>query len=264
MNQSRLLVVVALLGAAFVSVTALAAVPEANECISPAPLKMLLEPAETHVDYGSFFPIGWSESGDFAYAQAAAFDGENDEMTVEILSPAVEPPAWSLLIGGSSEPGEREVQALENLDCAEAPARHQLEMAWRPNAQRINSRLESYGIVRPERGWTLLAGDRLTWFKGDDLSLDAKVTSVENEGFPGVACVLDYRLLMHSGDRGAKVVYEAEYDQETCPIAINVKGALKSPYENRIVLILEQNSLGFEGTKNDYVIVGAHLEMGFR
>lgn len=238
--------------------------PVTGKCVSPEVLKLQPDPAETHVDYGHFFPIGWSRDGKFAYAIQGALVGDSDLSTVVILAAAGGSSAWSLRVEETFDQEERESEALDKLDCREDHVRRRLEGAWRPNVQLINSKLKEHGIVSPTGGWKLLAGDRLTWFKKDDFSLKTTVKSIENEHFPGVACVLDYRLSMRSKKHGAKVVHERKYDRKSCPIAITVKGALKSPYESRIVLILEENSLGFEGTQNNYLIVGSHLEAGFK
>ena len=172
--------------------------PVTGKCVSPEALKLQPDPAETHVDYGHFFPIGWSRDGKFAYAMEGALVGDSDVSTVVILAAAGGSKAWSLRMEETFDHEERESEALEKLDCREDHVRRRLEGAWRPNAELISSKLKEHGIVGPTGGWKLLAGDKLAWFKKDDISLKTTVKSIENEDFPGVACVLEYRLSMRS------------------------------------------------------------------
>lgn len=102
------------------------------------------------------------------------------------------------------------------------------------------------------------------------ISLISEKKAVENKSFAGLDCILEYKLRMNSKRRGAKVIYENRFTKKitkatdnNCPNEFYIRGALKSPYQNRVVFLLARSSYGYEGMLNKYFVVGGHLAEGF-
>jgi hypothetical protein len=73
--------------------------------------------------------------------------------------------------------------------------------------------------------------------------------------------VVGYTLTIHSSERGSKLVARRGRIFAT---SITVQGYIRSPYENRIVVLVAESGNAYQQTTfTDVTLVGAHLDVGF-
>ena len=212
----------------------------------PASLKVETS-TSTHVDYGFFFPIGWSRHGKFAYTiQHANLAGEPFHYHTLIQDTVTGSTLWEYGIDIDTE----------TVDWDQIPDDMSGELAglwkyvaWPEAEEQITDKLGEHGIQQDDFSLKpLLLGDAF-WIVGDSLSL---IPSIEYGGMlEGFDCVSQYSLYMYSVSKGIKRIYHHVYKEppylnrsvQDCPMGIELKGFLQSPFENRIVVILNPAEL---------------------
>lgn len=205
------------------------------------------EPTSTTFLTASFYPIGWSRDGKFAYLveppdeACGCYFAEiviQDLVTDKIL--------WS------------ERYSSESL---EKPEAENLATFWPKKQKQYSAKLAKYGI-RP------ISDPRLIFpvleFKDDQLTpkIDVRIKT-DND----LEVIGNVTVKLESKRRGSKVISRESYRKGQISGFRNaeIAGLLKSPFEDRIVVLIVEEHRGWEGPPNITLIrvSGAALKAGF-
>jgi hypothetical protein len=197
----------------------------------------------------NFFPIGWSKDGKFAY-----YTEPGDEACgcyfgqLIILDTVNDKELWSFKYDGLDDQDNPKYRAITDL--------------WRKNRKLFSDKLNQYGII-PQARFGLLTFPLN--HAGDQLKADLKIEENKDEETRYYNKIKKATLQISSRRGGAKTVHEESYP-EYGPLDIEVLGYLKSPYEQRIAIILLEVQRGYEGPPHTthVNIVGSSLTTGFK
>ena len=202
----------------------------------------------------SFYPIGWSRDGKFAY-YFEPDGGECDCYLAKllILDLRADKVLWSFDYDSDSL-----------ADAKEKGRPYSFDTLWIANQQLFSEKLREHGIA-PQEKVSLSAfpiqyqGDRLT----ASLRVRQKPGLTEEERHYGI--VGRATLQLTSSRNGTKTILDHSYPK-ALPLYVGVVGYLKSPFESRIAATLVEIYRGWEGPPHTghVKIVGASLETGFK
>ena len=202
----------------------------------------------------SFYPIGWSRDGKFAYYLEPV-----DEVCgcyfakLVILDLKTDKVLWSF---------DYNSEAIEEAKEEGRPS--SLDTLWRANRKLFSDKLREHAI-KPQTRFRLLSfpanhkGELLT----ATLRTKEKQDLTEEERLYGI--IGEATLQLNSSRRGKKTILDHSYGKSP-PLYVGLLGYVKSPFEPRIAVVLMQMIRGWEGPPHtgDVQIVGASLEDGFK
>jgi hypothetical protein len=193
----------------------------------------------------TFYPIGWSKNGVFAYYVEPADEAcgcyfaklvIQDLRTDKIL--------W-----------ERSYTSDENSDVT-------LKKYWAKNRKEFSRKLAQYGI-RAQKQFALQSS--AFNYQKDVLTPDLKVNITGDDGFDVAG---DMVLQLISKEKGRKMIYEKKFDPKKYVgfLGAKIAGSLLSPFEPRAAIIMVESYRGYEGPPHvtEIRIVGATLTAGFK
>lgn len=197
----------------------------------------------------NFFPIGWSKDGKFAY-----YTEPGDEACgcyfgrLIILDTVNDKELWSFKYDGLDDQDKPKYGAITDL--------------WRKNRKPFSDKLNQYGII-PQGSFSLLKFPINN--AGDQLKADLKIEENKDEETRIYSIVKKATLQISSQRGGTKIVHEESYP-EYGPLDVKVLGYLKSPYEQRVAIIVLEVQRGYEGPPHTthVKIVGSSLTTGFK
>lgn len=201
-----------------------------------------------------FYPIGWSREGKFAYyvepldETCGCYFAElviRDLRTDKIL--------WHF----KNDPNMR-------VDKEGTPLLDDIRKLWKRNQKVFSEKLREYGIV-PTSRFVLLPKT----FRSGGKSYAATISSLLGDDPDGLSRIRKVALDISSSSLGTKTLYSTEYkgdDMYASPLDVAIAGAFKSPFENRVAIVMLNVQRGWEGPPNtvDIDIIGADLASGFR
>ena len=201
-----------------------------------------------------FYPIGWSRNGKFAYY-------------VEPVDEACGCYFAELVIQDMRS--DTEVWHFKNdwekhVDAEGAPIEDDIRKLWKRNAKMFAEKLREHGIIQSPR-FALLPVN----FRSAGKSFTAKMAAVRGNDTDGNSRVRKLDLQLSSPTLGKKVIYSKEYkgdDIWVAPLDTAVVGAFKSPYENRVAILMLNVQRGWEGPPHTVNVqfAGGDLINGFR
>jgi hypothetical protein len=193
----------------------------------------------------TFYPIGWSKDGKFAYYTEPADEAcgcyfarlvIQDLRTDKIL--------WERRY--NSEDGGADT----------------LKKYWAKSQKEFSRKLAQYGIQAQKK--FSLHGSAINYQK-DVLTPELKVNTTVNDE---MAVSGDIVLQLISKEKGSKTIYENKFDPKQYDSfrSAVISGSLQSPFEPRAAIVLVETHRGYEGPPNitRIRIVGTTLATGFR
>jgi hypothetical protein len=197
----------------------------------------------------NFFPIGWSKDGKFAYyaepgdEACGCYFGE-----LFILDTVNDKELWSFKYNGLDDQDKPKYRAITDL--------------WRKNRKLFSNKLNQYGII-PQGRFSLLRFPINS--ASDQLRADLKIEENKDEETRIYSIVKKATLHISSRRGGKKIVHEETYP-EYGPLDIKVLGYLKSPYEQRVAIIVLEVQRGYEGPPHTthVNVFGSSLTTGFK
>lgn len=191
------------------------------------------------------YPLGWSRDGKFAYVwvNEPPFRGGYG-FRYAVLDAVTDRELW----------WHYDHTDQYGWDGTASPVR----LSWDQNAMSVSERLTALGIettdgVRLEN-FPLVRGSERYTVEVDEWHVDPDTSPYRNG-------VVGYTLTIHSSERGSKLVARRGRIFAT---SITVQGYIRSPYENRIVVLVAESGNAYqETTFTDVTLVGAHLDVGF-
>jgi hypothetical protein len=202
-----------------------------------------------------FYPIGWSRDGKFAYYVEPPDEACGcyfAELVIQDLRTDKE--LWKF----KNDPESRTNAKGEIID-------DDIRRLWRRNQKLFSDKLHEHGIIPLSRfallGKTFTVGGKI--YRTKVTASKSKDDEYEMDRVKSIA------LELNSPSLGKKTIFTGEYKGDeiyAAPLDITIAGAFKSPYENRVAIVLINVHRGWEGPPHptDNVIIGADLRTGFR
>ena len=201
-----------------------------------------------------FYPIGWSRDGKFAYyAEPADEDCGCYFAELVIQDLRTDKELWKF----KNDPQSR-------TNAEGEPIEDDIRRLWRRNQKLFSSKLREHGII-PNTRFALLGKSFVLGGK----SYKTKVTAPKSKDDEyEMDRVKSIAIDLTSTSLGKKTVYATEYKGDeiyAAPLDVSIAGAFKSPYENRVAIVLLKVQRGWEGPPHtvDVQIFGADLLKGF-
>ncbi len=214
------------------------------------PKELILEDYEDYKEHyeinykviaSKFYPIGWSKDGNFAYI--SLFDDYGDacnciSVKFIIMNTLTDEILWE-----------------HNTSPEDYVSYTPFKIIWEDNIAIFSKKLREFNIIQEELECFYFP----IHFNGDTLDYDIKRLITDRE--QGIKEIKNITLSIKSKIKGEKVIYKAE---DVWAMDVWVSEYLKSPYENRIVIILTKHCRGWEGPPltMSFNIIGCHLEKG--
>ena len=201
-----------------------------------------------------FYPIGWSRDGKFAYF----IEPVDEACGCYFAELVIQDMRTDKTVWHFKNDWEKHV------DAEGAPIEDDIRKLWKRNAKTFAEKLREYKIEPAPRFFLLPAT-----FRSAGKSYTAKLMTVRADDPDGNSRVRKLDLQFASPTLGKKELYSREYkgdDLWVSPLASAVVGAFKSPYENRVAVIMLNVQRGWEGPPHtvNVQIAGADLTSGFR
>ncbi len=205
----------------------------------------------------SFYPIGWSRDGKFAYYfEPDAAESYQYFAKLFIIDLKTDKVVWSF-----------DYKTEHGLDEARKTGTpYTIATLWSANRQLFSDKLREHGIVQQR---TFRRMSFPISHRGDLLT--AKLRTREKPGLTDderpYGTVGRTTLHINSKRYGSKTVFEQTNDEPyTLPLYVGLVGYLKSPFEPRIAALLIEITRGWEGAPHpaEVKIAGASLEGGFK
>ncbi len=201
-----------------------------------------------------FYPIGWSSDGKFAYYVEPVDEACGcyfAELVIQDLRTDKE--LWKF----RNEPES-------HIDDKGESIPDDMRKLWRRNQKMFSEKLREHGIVPRSRfallGRTFVSGGK---------TYTAKVTARKGNDADDMERVKSVVLEFSTPRLGKKSIFTAAYKADemyVSPLDVAVAGAFKSPFENRVAIVMIKVQRGWEGPPHtvEAQIVGADLVTGFR
>jgi hypothetical protein len=201
-----------------------------------------------------FYPIGWSSDGKFAY-YVEPVDEECGCYFAELIIQDLKND--KILYNFKNDPNAR-------VGKDGSPLSDDLRKLWRRNQRTFAAKLRQYGIVQTAR-FSLL---RSTFTVGGN-SYATKLTRVTEKGGDYDERTRKLTLDLLSPTLGTKTLYTESFksdDDYSAPLDAAVGGVFKSPFGNRVAVVVIKVQRGWEGPPHvtDFQIAGGDLVSGFR
>lgn len=194
-----------------------------------------------------FYPIGWSKDGKFAYLTEPADEACGCYFAeIFIVDLRTDKVLWSerYTSEGETKPDD-------------------LKDYWRKNQKRFSNKLNQYKIIQSKTFAILTESftSKTDSFKVDlfsDVKLSDDAYSSDGK--------VEIKLI--SSQKGAKTLYQQVYQGENYKgiMGAEIGTILRSPFEDRIAVVLSQTQRGWEGPPHitRISIIGADLNKGFK
>ncbi len=198
--------------------------------------------ARTNFMVDKFFPIGWSEEGNFAYITEPAVEGLDVyvfELTIINLI------SGDTLWHWVTPPDEDLVR----------------EEVWKNNYNQFKTILNKYHIVQDKTPKLL---SPYFSYQGDDFSVELQTDYRKQPGY-GFEPVGHTKIIIRSPQRGVKIAYDKDAPANSIIITQTIAGVMISPLDDKVAIVLQQERPGYEGPPNviTFQIVGTSLAAGW-
>jgi hypothetical protein len=219
---------------------------QANDYYRPRPFDQLAPE--------SFYPIGWSRDGKFAYYLEPVDEACGCYFAkLYILDLKTDKVLWSF---------DYDSEAIDEAKQQGKP--HSLDTLWAVNHELFSDKLREYAIEPQVRfGLLFFPANNKGELLRATLRTKEKKGLTEEERPYGI--IGKATLQLNSSRRGKKTVLDHSYGK-SLPLHVGLLGYVKSPFEPRIAVVLMRIMRGYEGPPHTgrVQIVGASLEGGFK
>ena len=193
--------------------------------------------------YDTFYPIGWSQDGKFAYIIEQADEGSGYYWFEIIIKDVVNNKVvWSW------KPSESEEGNLKS--------------TWEENYKLFAENLNNSEIIQ-NKNFALKSSK--TKYKGNDYSIDIETATVTDPDF-GFEKINEITVKIKSPELGTKQIYNKKKDQYSRTLGAIISGYILSANDDRIIVILKEERVGYEGPPNviSYKLINSDLIRGFK
>ena len=208
---------------------------------APAELKYSRQSEEYLFD--KFYPIGWSKDGHFAYIVEPADEAAGLYFFEFVIQNMI---------------SDKVVYSWKPDDELEEGSVKQM---WKDYAMLFAEKLNKYGIIQQK-------DIKIESTEFSHANNKFKVT-IDNQMGPsdfGFDVVKATEIFIKSPDLGSKRIYKYTEKEASYILGEIVAGVIKSPYEDRVAVVVKKESSGYEGPPNviSQFLVGANLTESFK
>lgn len=206
------------------------------------PLELSYNNQKGELLYDKFYPIGWSQDGKFAYIIEQADEGSGyywfEIIVTDIVNNKI---VWSW------KPAESEEGNLKS--------------TWEGNYNLFAKNLNNSEIVQ-NTNFDLKPTN--TKYKGNNYSINIDLATVTDPDF-GFEKINKISIKINSEELGEKQIYNKKTDQYSRIIGAIIPGYILSNKDDRILVILKKEQVGYEGPPNviSYELINSNLTRGF-
>jgi len=215
------------------------------------PQQSIIEPEFGEPMSAFFYPIGWSKDGKFAYVATRWLVADCGAIyEIHVLDLIADKILWKYAV-------TKYCSQLPALGKDDSP---NLALVWPEIKELVSKNVMRYNIVQSRLELNKFPLSR----PGETIDADLSKTFYEHK--PTMLQMLEKATLkLISRQKGEKVVYTGTFNSMLTQ-DVHIAGYIKNSYENRIAIILIVVPLGqhYAPGPVHYVVVGAHLEKGFR
>jgi hypothetical protein len=193
--------------------------------------------------YDKFYPIGWSKDGKLAYIIEPADEASGYYWFEIIIRDIVNnKTTWSW------KPAESE--------------KGNLQSTWKDNYDLFKKHLGDAQIIQLEK--FELKPTKIS-YKGNDYELILDASNVTDPNY-GLDVVKETNLSIVSKELGTKSIAKQKEDESSRVIGAIIPGFILCPFDDRIVVILRKERIGYEGPPNVvyFDLFGSDLTRAFK
>jgi hypothetical protein len=193
--------------------------------------------------YDKFYPVGWSETGLFAYVTEIADEGSGYYFfKISIQNMINDKIEWEW------EPSYNEDGNLDSI--------------WKENLTKINEKLNEYKIIQKT---DFVLGLTSFTYLNKQYNLKIFTETEKNKDF-GFDIIKSTKVYLSSPQLGTKTIYDYKEEDYSMLLGQIIAGYIQSPFEDRIAVIIKNERWGYEGPPNliYFTIVGSNLTESFQ
>lgn len=179
--------------------------------------------------YPDFYPLGWSKDGKLAYCIKQYFDGRGETLIRFIIQDTIT---------------DKIIYQLDDWNCGS------ISLFVANYGSDINSMIFDNKIILNRSAFNSPRDSA-------EFSFKIKATNFKEDEY-GLK-TLDYFVQAWKGNKSKILMTKKEVPANS----VFVCGSLKSPYEDRLAIIIAEVKYGFEGHDITYLISGCHTKVGF-
>ena len=197
--------------------------------------------------YDKLFPIGFSKEGLFAYIVEPADEACGCYfMNFIITNLKTDNVVWEFKYEGSLEDYLEEQENMKSI--------------WKKNKLLFEEKLNTFGIIQQK---SIKLEKFPVHYSGNGYKATLNSYKKEKEDW-GIEVVVQNQIWLTSSRSGKKMVFNEAFSTDNFILSANISGFIKSPYEDRIAIMLKQERRGWEGPPNviSFQFIGAHLTDG--
>lgn len=204
----------------------------------------------------SFYPVGWSEDGKFAYVVRRMLEGVGGSRTDFVIFDAVED-VRSFHVRHESIPGPPGEPGGEGLFAEEGEAEGEESVSLEEMERQFAGALERYSIVK----------DTGALFKPFPLKINNETYTAEvittpetdKDAFNDEIGTYDVFVVSSSG-RKKRITGSNDVQG----LSLWIAGYFLSPFEPRVLVVIGRESFVFEGAEPFFIFSGCNLKVGFK
>jgi hypothetical protein len=193
--------------------------------------------------YDKFYPIGWSKDGKLAYIIEPADEASGNYWFEIIVRDIVNnKTVWSW------KPTESE--------------KGNLQSTWKDNYELFKKHLTEAEINQQEK---FELKSTKTSYKGNDYELILDASTITDPDF-GMDMIKETNLSIVSKELGRKSIAKQKEEEYSRVIGAIIPGFILCPFDDRVVVILRKERIGYEGPPNVvyFELFGSDLMRGFK
>lgn len=188
-------------------------------------------------------PIGWSKDGKFGFIKEDPVEGRGGVIyRYTILNTVDDNVAW--------------LQLHDTFD--DENTNNDFTLSYKKHKKTFLEALEKYNIIQGE-------GIKFLDFpyiedKNNSYDIELKTTKWKKKNpFRGDIKTLKVYATLNSSKKK-----RISSKNKSIAFSYWVAGYFKSPFENRILVLVGEEEFGFEGTEGDFLFIGCHTKLGFK
>lgn len=192
------------------------------------------------------YPIGWSKDGKFAYIIEPVDEGTGFYfITIAIQDLNSDKILWKFEYTTKDE--------IEDKD---------LKTTWEEKYAEIKEKLNEHKIEQEKK---FALGKAEFDSEKNKFNLNVEANKIESPVFFGMEVLENFAVKLSASGLGTKEIFKQKEEDSRLVEALIV-GQFKSPFEDRIAVLVSTEQIGYEGPPNTitFNLVGANLNKGFK
>ena len=196
--------------------------------------------------WDKLYPIGWSKDGKFAY----------------IIEPVDEATGFYFITIAIQDLNSDKVLWKFEYTVKDEIEGKDLATTWEEKYEEIKAKLNEYKIEQQQE---FQLGKAEFDVESNKFNLKVEAEKIESEDLYGMEVLEKFAIKLSTSSLGSKEIF-SEKEEDSRIVEALVVGQFKSPYENRIAVLVSTEQVGYECPPNviTFKLVAANLDKGFK